>query len=129
MSRTALASLLHGANPSLCQGTTEMCASAIVHIVDDDLSVREALGNLLRSMGYRVALHQSASEFLNVELSVTPACLVLDVRLPGTSGLELQDYLKRLNIGLPVILMTAFGDIPMSVKAMKAGAVDFLTHS
>ena len=91
------------------------------------MSVREALGNLLRSMGYRVALHGSASEFLDVERPDTPACLVLDVRLPGTSGLELQEYMKQLNIGLPIILMTAFGDIPMSVKGMKAGAIDFLT--
>jgi FixJ family two-component response regulator len=104
----------------------EQASSAFVHIVDDDKSVRESLGNLLRSMGYHVALHQSASEFLNVDRPDTPACLVLDVRLPGTSGLELQEYLNRLNIGLPVILMSAFGDIPMSVKGMKAGAIDFL---
>jgi FixJ family two-component response regulator len=104
-----------------------MSSSDSVHIVDDDKSVREALGNLLRSMGYQVVLHRSASEFLNVELPNTPACLVVDVRLPGTSGLELQEYLNRFNIGLPVILMSAFGDIPMSVKGMKAGAIDFLT--
>ena len=72
-------------------------------------------------------LHGSASEFLDVELPDAPACLVLDVRMPGTSGLELQEYLTRINIPLPVILMTGFGDIPMSVKGMKAGAVDFLT--
>jgi FixJ family two-component response regulator len=102
-------------------------SSASVHIVDDDRSTREALGNLLRSMGYRVVLHQSASDFLNVEVPDAPTCLVLDVRMPGTSGLELQAYLNRLNVGLPVILMTAFGDIIMSVKGMKAGAIDFLT--
>jgi len=73
-----------------------------------------------------VTLYGSAAEFLKVELPDAPACLVLDVRLPGTNGLELQEYLTRLNIGLPVILMTGFGDVPMSVKAMKAGAIDFL---
>jgi FixJ family two-component response regulator len=78
-------------------------------------------------MDYQVALYASAAEFLNVDLPDAPACLVLDVRLPGTSGLELQEYLTNVNIRLPVILMTGFGDIPMSVKGMKAGAVDFLT--
>ena len=104
-----------------------MSPSNVVHIVDDDKAVRESLGDLLRSMDYQVMLHGSASEFLKVELSDAPACLVLDVRLPGTSGLELQEYLTRINNPLPVILMTGFGDIPMSVKGMKAGAVDFLT--
>jgi FixJ family two-component response regulator len=104
-----------------------MSSSACVHIVDDDKCVRESLGDLLRSMDYQVTLHRSASEFLNVDLPDTSACLVLDVRLPGTSGLELQEYLTRANIRLPVILMTGFADVPMSVKGMKAGAVDFLT--
>jgi FixJ family two-component response regulator len=97
-----------------------------VHIVDDDQLVRESLGDLLRSLNYQVALYRSASEFLDAELPDAPGCLVLDVRLPGTNGLELQAYLRRLNIGLPIILMTGFGDIPMSVKGMKAGAIDFL---
>jgi FixJ family two-component response regulator len=78
-------------------------------------------------MDYQVTLHGSASEFLNAKLPDAPSCLVLDVRLPGTGGLELQEYLPRVNIRMPVILMTGFGDIAMSVKAMKAGAVDFLT--
>lgn len=104
-----------------------MSSMAFVHIVDDDRAVREALGDLFRSMNYQVALYASASDFLKVELPDTPACLVLDVRLPGTSGLELQAYLAGINAGLPVILMTGFGDIPMSVRAMKLGAVDFLT--
>jgi FixJ family two-component response regulator len=98
-----------------------------VHVVDDDKAVREALGDLLRSMDYQVTLHACASEFLDAELPDAPSCLVLDVRLPGTGGLELQEYLTRINIRMPVILMTGFGDIAMSVKAMKAGAVDFLT--
>ena len=104
-----------------------MSSSVFVHIVDDDQAVRESLRDLLRSMDYRVALYASAAEFLNVDLPDAPACLVLDVRLPGTGGLELQEYLTHVNIRLPVILMTGFGDIPMSVKGMKAGAVDFLT--
>jgi FixJ family two-component response regulator len=104
-----------------------MSSSVYVHIVDDDESVRESLGDLLRSMGYEVMLYGSTSEFLKVELPDAPACLILDIRLPGTSGLELQEYLRRIDIRLPVILMTGFGDIPMSVKGMKAGAVDFLT--
>lgn len=104
-----------------------MASAAFVHIVDDDQAVRESLGDLLQSMDYRVALYASASDFLKVELPDVPACLVLDVRLPGTSGLELQAYLAGINVGLPVILMTGYGDIPMSVRAMKLGAVDFLT--
>ena len=104
-----------------------MPPSAFVHIVDDEKAVRESLGDLLRSMDYEVTLHGSASEFLKVTLPDVPACLVLDVRLPGTSGLELQEYLTRINVRLPVILMTGHGDIAMSVKGMKAGAVDFLT--
>jgi FixJ family two-component response regulator len=104
-----------------------MSSSAFVHIVDDEKAVRESLGDLLRSMDYEVTLHGSASEFLRVALPDVPACLVLDVRLPGTSGLELQEYLTRINVRMPVILMTGHGDIAMSVKGMKAGAVDFLT--
>jgi FixJ family two-component response regulator len=78
-------------------------------------------------MNYQVALYGSASDFLKAELPDAPACLVLDVRLLGTSGLELQEYLASINVNLPIILMTAFGDIPMSVRGMKLGAVDFLT--
>jgi len=104
-----------------------MSSLGIVHIVDDDTLVRESLGDLLRSLDYQVALYGSAAEFLDNGLRETPACLVVDVRLPGTSGLELQDYLARANIKLPVILMTGFADVPMSVKGMKAGAIDFLT--
>jgi FixJ family two-component response regulator len=102
-------------------------SSVIVHIIDDDKAFRESLGDLLQSMDYQVMLHGSASEFLTVELPDAPACLVLDVRLPGTSGLELQEHLTRIDISMPVIFMTGFGDIPMTVKGMKAGAVDFLT--
>jgi FixJ family two-component response regulator len=101
-------------------------SSHCVHIVDDDRSVRESLADLLRSMDYQVALYCSASDFLNADLPNAPTCLVLDVRLPGRSGLELQEDLGRLNRSIPIILMTAFGDIPMAVKGMKAGAIDFL---
>jgi FixJ family two-component response regulator len=104
-----------------------MSSSVYVHIVDDDNAVRESLADLLRSMGYEAMLYGSTAEFLKIELPDAPACLILDVRLPGTSGLELQEYLRRIDIRLPVILMTGFGDIPMSVRGMKAGAVDFLT--
>lgn len=104
-----------------------MPSPAFVHVVDDDQAVRESLGDLLRSMDYQVTLYGSVAEFLEVELPDAPSCLVLDVRLPQTTGLELQDYLARINVRLPIILMTGYGDIPMSVKAMKAGAVDFLT--
>src|SRR5262249_26523831 len=82
-------------------------SSAIVHVVDDDREVLESLGDLLRSMNYQVALYGSASDFLKVELPDAPACLVLDVRLPGTSGLELQEYLASVDVNIPVILMTA----------------------
>src|SRR5262245_17018932 len=113
--------------PPIVDEQLRMSAPVFVHIVDDDRAVRESLADLLRSMDYQVTLYGSAREFLNVELPDAPACLVLDIRLPGTSGLELQEYLTRVNIRLPVILMSGFGDIPMSVKGMKAGAVDFLT--
>ena len=104
-----------------------MSPLGFVHIVDDDTLVRESIADLLRSLNYQVALYRSAAEFLANTLSEAPACLVVDVRLPGTSGLELQDYLARVNIRLPVILVTGFADIPMSVRGMKAGAIDFLT--
>jgi FixJ family two-component response regulator len=78
-------------------------------------------------MDYQVLLYGSATEFLNAAFPDAPACLVLDVRMPGTGGLELQEHLARIDISVPVILMTGFGDIPMSVRGMKAGAVDFLT--
>ena len=104
-----------------------MPSSACVHIVDDEKSVRDSLGDLLESMDYRVALYPSATDFLKVELPNTPACLVLDVRLPDTSGLDLQQHLTSIDVRLPVILMTGFGDVPMTVRGMKLGAVDFLT--
>jgi FixJ family two-component response regulator len=100
--------------------------TAIIHIVDDDDSLRAALDSLFRSVGLAVRGHASVADFLAAPREDAPGCLVLDVRLPGISGLDFQDRLDELGIGLPVVLMTGHGDIPMSVRAMKAGAVDFL---
>jgi FixJ family two-component response regulator len=99
----------------------------IVFVVDDDASVRNALLNLFRSVGLRSEVFGSASELLSSKLPDAPSCLVLDIRLPGLSGLDFQAELAKANINLPVIFMTGHGDIPMSVRAMKAGAVDFLS--
>jgi FixJ family two-component response regulator len=101
--------------------------ASIVYIVDDDASLRNALSNLLRSVGLRVHLFGSAPELLQSKLAETASCLVLDIRLPGVSGLDFQSELAKANIHLPIIFMTGHGDIPMSVRAMKAGAIDFLT--
>ncbi|EWY39563.1 chemotaxis protein CheY [Skermanella stibiiresistens SB22] len=98
----------------------------VVFVVDDDASVREALGALFRSIGLAVRLFGSALEFLQGKPGETPGCIVLDVRLPGVSGLDFQTQLSALGIHLPIIFMTGHGDIPMSVRAMKAGAIDFL---
>jgi FixJ family two-component response regulator len=99
---------------------------ALVFIVDDDVSVREALRGLIRSAGLRVETFSSAKEFLRQKLPSVPACLVLDIRLPDMSGLELQRELATLNNPIPIIFISGHGDIPMSVRAMKAGAVEFL---
>jgi FixJ family two-component response regulator len=99
----------------------------IVFIVEDDASMRRALSNLFQSVGLEVALFGSASEMLQSKLPDVASCLVLDVRLPGLSGLDFQAELAKTNIQIPIIFMTGHGDIPMSVKAMKSGAVDFLT--
>jgi FixJ family two-component response regulator len=99
----------------------------MIHIIDDDASLRDALHSLFRSTGLNATLYGSAAEFMNSELEEGPACLVVDVRLPGVSGLDLQDLLAEKGVHLPVVLMTGHGDIPMSVRGMKAGAVDFLT--
>lgn len=100
---------------------------ATVFIVDDDVSVRRSLMSLLRSVGLDVLAFGSAQEMLQSKLPRVTSCLVLDVRLPGLSGLELQNELAKLNIHIPIIFITGHGDIPMSVQAMKGGAVDFLT--
>ena len=99
----------------------------IVFVVEDDESVRRALTNLFQSVGLKVQLFGSASEMLENKLPDVASCLVLDVRLPGLSGLDLQTELAKANINIPIIFMTGHGDIPMTVRAMKGGAVDFLT--
>jgi FixJ family two-component response regulator len=100
---------------------------AIVFIVDDDASMRESLRNLIRSVGVRVELFASAQEFLQSKRPDVPSCLVLDVRLPGLSGLDLQRRTSDAGMEIPIVFITGHGDIPMSVRAMKAGAVEFLT--
>ena len=101
--------------------------SSLVFIVDDDQGMRDALGSLLRSVGHRVEVFSSASDLLQSKLPDIVSCIVVDVRLPGLSGLDLQTELADASIRIPVIFMTGHGDIPMSVRAMKAGAIDFLT--
>jgi FixJ family two-component response regulator len=100
---------------------------AMVFVVDDDESMREALRSLFRSVSLRVETFDSAADLLRSKLPDVTSCLVLDVRLPGLSGLDFQAELANANIRIPIIFMTGHGDIPMSVQAMKAGAVDFLT--
>jgi FixJ family two-component response regulator len=99
----------------------------IVLVVDDDPSVREALSSLFRSVGLDPKLFASTTELLQHKFPEAPCCLVLDIRLPGVSGLDFQTRLAEANIHVPIIMMTGHGDIPMSVRAMKGGAVDFLT--
>ncbi len=99
----------------------------IVFVVDDDASVREALGSLIRSAGLTARTFASAPEFLASPRPDVPSCLVLDVRLPGLSGLDLQKRLAEVDIAIPIVFITGHGDVPTSVRAMKAGAVEFLT--
>jgi FixJ family two-component response regulator len=100
---------------------------SIVFVLDDDPIVRGAIKSLLMSVGQQVQLFETASDLLQSNLPKVPGCLVLDIRLPGPSGLDLQAELANIGLPIPIIFITAHGDIPMSVKAMKAGAVDFLT--
>ena len=101
--------------------------AALIHIVDDDASFRTAIGRLLRASGYQVALYHSGEQFLNVSLDDMPGCILLDMRMSGLSGLQLQDRLKQVDSILPILFLTGHGDIPTSVKAIKAGAEDFLS--
>lgn len=107
--------------------TEALGTEPIVFVVDDDPSMRKALANLFRSVGLRAEVFGSARELLESELPDVASCLVLDIRLPGPSGLDFQAELAKTNIQIPIIFMTGHGDIPMTVKAMKAGAIDFLT--
>lgn len=102
-------------------------AQSIVFIIDDDESLRDALKRVFRSVGLSAEAFASAPEFLKYNRPDVPSCLVLDVRLPGLSGLDFQAELGNANILIPIVFITGHGDIPMSVKAMKAGAVEFLT--
>jgi RNA polymerase sigma factor (sigma-70 family) len=100
---------------------------SIVFVVDDDPSVRSAIERLIGTVGLQVQLFGSAQEFLASKLPNVPSCLVLDIRLPGISGLALQRQLAKANVQTPIIFITSHGDVPMTVRAMKAGAVEFLT--
>lgn len=102
-------------------------ADSVVFVVDDDASVREAIKSLIKSVGLRVETFETAQQFLQSKRLEAPGCVVLDVRLPGLSGLDLQRDLAEHEINLPIIFITGYGDIPMSVSAMKAGALEFLT--
>lgn len=102
-------------------------AEAMVFVVDDDVGTRESLKNLIRSVGLRVEAFASAQDFLRSTRPDVPGCLVLDVRLPGLSGLDLQKRMAEVELAIPIVFITGHGDIPMSVRAMKAGAVEFLT--
>jgi FixJ family two-component response regulator len=99
---------------------------AMVHVVDDDASLRGALESLFESVGLATQAYGAAGDFLNARVADQPGCIVIDIRLPDMSGLEFQAQLTRMGVRLPVIMMTGYGDIPMTVRAMKRGAVDFL---
>jgi FixJ family two-component response regulator len=103
-----------------------MTETVTIHVVDDDEFVRAALTDLLRSVGYEVHSYDSGKAFLSTGPKDGPGCVIADVRMPGLSGLELQGAVSRLGLGLPIIIITGYGDVRMSVQAMKAGAVDFL---
>jgi len=102
-------------------------ADSVVFVVDDESSVREAIKSLIKSVGLRVETFETAQQFLGSKRPEVPGCVVLDVRLPGLSGLDLQRQLAANGINLPIIFVTGYGDIPMSVTALKAGALEFLT--
>lgn len=112
---------------SKSQRDTAAAVERVVFVIDDDLGMRETLSSLFRSVGLRVEVFGSAREFTQVKMPDAASCLVLDIRLPGVSGLDFQAELLKSGIRIPIIFMTGHGDIPMSVQAMKAGAVDFLT--
>ena len=112
--------------PDMRKATKEPAAS-VVFIVDDDIAMREALTDLFRSMKFDVEAFESTCAFLEKADLSRLGCLLLDVQLPGVSGLDFQVELERIGNQMPIVFMTGFGDIPMSVRAMKAGAVDFLT--
>jgi FixJ family two-component response regulator len=105
----------------------EANSSAVVHVIDDDASIAAALESLLETVGLVARTYRTARDFLKVSLPDNPGCVIIDVRLPDINGLEFQAKLSQLGVRLPVIVITGHGDIPMSVRAMKGGAVDFLS--
>jgi FixJ family two-component response regulator len=105
----------------------ETSESAVVHVVDDDASLRSALEGLFDSVGLATRTYAAARDFMGTSLADKPGCIVIDIRLPDMNGLEFQAQLTRMGVSLPVVMMTGYGDIPMSVRAMKRGAVDFLS--
>src|SRR6266851_8401616 len=107
--------------------SSEMSDRAVVHVVDDDASLRAALESLFDTMGLATRTYGTARDFLKTNLADAPGCIVIDIRLPDMSGLEFQAQLTQLGVRLPVIMMTGYGDIPMTVRAMKRGAMDFLS--
>jgi FixJ family two-component response regulator len=107
--------------------TSRDASAGLVHIIDDDDAVRDSLSSLIRSAGNEALVYASIDSFLAASRPNVPSCLLLDIRLPGANGLDFQSSLQRQGIRIPVILMTGFGDIQMSVRGMKAGAIDFLT--
>jgi FixJ family two-component response regulator len=111
---------------SIRAGSTTKDRQPTVHVIDDDVSLRDSLELLLPTIGVNARTYASAQEFLDADAHDSPGCIVLDVRLPGLSGLDFQTRSHDLGIHLPIVLMTGHGDVPMSVRAMKAGAVDFL---
>jgi FixJ family two-component response regulator len=111
----------------MMQKKLETPAAPVVYVIDDDDSVRAAISSLIRSVGLRAEAFASVPEFLAHKRASAMSCLILDVRLPGVSGLEFQSELAKANTEIPIIFITGHGDIPMTVKAMKAGAVEFLT--
>jgi FixJ family two-component response regulator len=106
---------------------TNLDPDSIVFVVDDDASIRDSVKNLLKAVGLRAEVFGSIEEFLAATRPEIPSCLVLDVRLPGMSGLDFQGVVEKMGIAIPIIFVTAHGDIPMTSRAMKAGAVEFLT--
>ena len=117
--------LMH--TPGAGPGKTDVAREGVVVVIDDDASVRAALKELFESVGLKVKLYASGSAFLEDRIPDATSCLVLDVRLPEMSGLNVQEELARADVHLPIVFVTGHGDIPMAVRAMKAGAVDFLT--
>jgi FixJ family two-component response regulator len=113
--------------PGAVSGETDVTREGVVVVIDDDASVRAALKELFESVGLKVKLYASGSAFLEDRIPDATSCLVLDVRLPETSGLSFQEQLARADVHMPIVFVTGHGDIPMAVRAMKAGAVDFLT--